>query len=106
MKENKANIVVALIVLSIFIGSIFYNPWITLKAYAIAAAKFGWYVPTFWEMFGLLSLFQMLFVHHHMSLYNIWQKVKGELSGEEAIQTTGQVPLALTLGWLLVYLSF
>jgi succinate dehydrogenase hydrophobic anchor subunit len=106
MKENKATVAVALIVLSIFIGSVFYNPWITLKAYTVAATKFGWYIPTFWEMFGLLALLQMLFVHTHVSLYNIWQKVKGDMSSGEIIQSTVQVPLTLTLGWLLVYLSF
>lgn len=106
MKENNVEVVVrAMLAIVIFIAAIFYNPWATLKAYEIAALKYGWYTPVYWEMFGLLTLFQMLFVHNNMSLHNIWQKVKGEGTSKDAVSFAIQIPLALTIGWFIVYIT-
>lgn len=106
MKENNVEVVIrATLALIIFIAAIFYNPWATMKAYEIAASKYSWYMPTYWEMFGLLVLFRMLFVSNNVSLHNIWQKVKGEGTSKDAISFAIQTPLALTIGWFIVYIT-
>lgn len=102
---NKPTVFSATILLIFAVGAIFLNPFIVLQAYEIAALKYSWYTPTYWEMFGLYTLLHMLFAQQYSILTEIYKKVRGETTVSEALSFVLSVPIVLTFSYFIVYLT-